>query len=372
MADTPPNPNTGNPAGPTGVDPQPAPPPPARKKRSKFIFLIILAILIIGGFIWWFLHRNLATTDDAFIESNVVAISPKVSGYVVDLKVQDNQYIKKGDVIVQIDPRDYQIALDSANANLASAEAKAQSSGQNLSKTKISAPSNIDTAKAELLVAQANQVKSQSDYKRLKAAPKGAISQQQLDNALSSFDTAAAEVAGAQANLKSAQTANNTIAGAASDLKQLQASVDAAKAQVAEAQKNLDDTTVTAPFDGRVTNRGVELGAYVQPGEQLLSLVSRDYWVVANFKENQLKRMRIGQGVDIAIDAFPSDKYHGKIDSFQVGTGSRFSAFPAENATGNFVKIVQRVPVKIIFDQRPPDNLPVGPGMSVEPTVHLE
>jgi len=173
----------------------------------------------------------------------------------------------------------------------------------------------------------------------------------------------------AAAQTARAQTAPDAIAAAKANTEELVAQGKQAQADLAQAEKDLADTKILAPMDGIITNRGVERGDYVMPGQQLGSLVGNDIWVVANFKENQLKNMKPGQDVDMHVDAYPDLKLKGKIDSFQDGTGARFSAFPPENATGNFVKIVQRVPVKIVFTERPDEKYVIGPGMSVEPTV---
>ncbi len=171
--------------------------------------------------------------------------------------------------------------------------------------------------------------------------------------------------------MRAAETAPDAIAASEASVTELQAAVQRAEASVEKAKNDLDDTTVRAAQDGRITRKNVEIGTYVQKGQQLAALVSDDIWVVANFKETQLTGMKKGQSVDIEIDAYPKETFHGKIDSIQSGTGARFSLFPPENATGNFVKIVQRVPVKIVFDQLPGEAFPVGPGMSVVPVVHI-
>ena len=278
------------------------------RPKKKQILITVAVVAVIAALIYYITHHGRVTTDDAAIDSYVVAIAPKVSGYVQVLNVTDNQHVKKNDVILQIDPTDYQLAVNSAQASLDSANASWENSKTNL--------------------------------KRYQNGVKGAFSKQQIDDVV------------AQEKVERAHVAT-------------------AAAQLAIAAENLRNTAIYAPFDGRITERGVERGAYVQPGQQLLAIVSNDYWVTANYKETQLDNMKPGQPVDIEIDAYPGQHYKGKVDSIQHGTGARFSAFPPENATGNFVKIVQRVPVKIVFTEKPDPKFAIGPGMSVDPTVDV-
>lgn len=336
---------------------------------KKRIFILIFLLVIAGAAFYIIMNHGKVETDDAAVESNVVAIAPKVSGYVKVLNISDNQLVKKDDVLLEIDPTDYELALANTVAQLDAAKARLASSSSTLETTKVSAPSNVASAQAQLDAAKANYANAKADLSRYKSLPAGAFSKQQLDIATAAERSAASNVADAEAKLRTAKTAPNSIEQAASGVKELEATVKQIESQVATAQENLKNTKVLAPFDGRVTQRGVEQGAFVQPGEQLMTIVSNDYWVIANFKETQLTSMKIGQAVNIKIDAYPDKTYKGKIDSIQTGTGARFSAFPPENATGNFVKIVQRVPVKIVFTERPDRTLPIGPGMSVVPTV---
>ncbi|MFO1243146.1 MAG: HlyD family secretion protein [Rickettsiales bacterium] len=338
-----------------------------RKKRFLIIFGVLAAVAA-GIYAWVSAGRE--KTDDATLEAHVVAIAPKVSGYVVTLDVDDNQQVKKGDLLFAIDPRDYQIALDKAKAELASAEAKLAAEGHNYATTKVSAPSSLESARSQVAAANAEWVRAANDLRRYQKLNELARSRQRLDESIAAEKKARSDLADAKARLQSAETAPNTIAAAEASVMDLQASVDIARANVAQAEKNLADTQVVAPMNGRISRREVETGAYVQPGQQLISLVGNDFWVVANFKENQLEDMKPGQRAEISIDAYPDHSYEGVVDSIQSGTGARFSAFPPENATGNFVKIVQRVPVKILFKEKPDNSLRLGAGMSVVPTVY--
>lgn len=289
---------------------------------SKKLRIIIIITLIIFGFLTYtLLHRGLESTDDAQLDSTVVTISPKVSGYVKVLHINDNTIVKKGDVLLEIDPTDYALRLDRAQAALKAAQAQTQ-------------------------LAQANRDQAEKDFQRVNALGKLASSRQQLDEVETARKATEATLNDSTARLLQAQT------------------------DFSQAQTDLDHTKILAPIDGKVTERGVEQGNYLQPGQQLFYVVSPDLWVVANFKETQLTDMRVGQPVDIEIDTLPDHHFTGQIESFQAGTGARFSTFPPENATGNFVKIVQRVPVKIHFDTPPDSTLPIGPGMSVIATVN--
>ncbi|WP_371362095.1 Colistin resistance protein EmrA [Sporomusa rhizae] len=339
---------------------------------AKKAILVFLAIAIGAGF-YYYLQRDEVSTDNAVIDGRTVVISPKVSGYVKSLNVQDNQMVKVGDVLLEIDPTDYIIRRDRAKASLVAALGAAKASRDNLETTTVSAPSNVDSAAAQVAAAQATWEKSFADRQRMESLLKeGACSRQQLDQAVATEKADRSALNKLQADFRSANTAPSVISAAQNTSEQLQALVKQAESDLAQAESDLANTKVIAPMDGRITKRSVEMGNYVQVGQQLTSLVGTDLWVTANFKETQLAHIRVGQPVDIRIDAYPSIVLHGKVDSFQAGTGSHFSLFPAENATGNFVKIVQRIPVKIVFDSPPDAALSLGSGMSVTPTVYTD
>lgn len=345
-----------------------APKPPSKKRK---VLSIIGGIILVAGLIYWIHNMGIEQTDDAFIDAHIVAISPKVSGYIKELNIVDNQEVKKDDVILTIDPTDYQIALDRANANKDMAEAQLEAAEQNLASTRVSAPSNLDAAQSQVASAEANAQKAALDLKRLQGLDTSVRSRQQLDDAITADKAARAALDDARARFKGMEVVANTIAAAEANVKQLEAQVAQADSAIQQAKENLDDTILRAPFDGHVTRRNVEVGTFLQPGQQVMNMVGREFWVVANFKETQLENMRPGQAVDIEIDAY-DHTIRGKVDSIQAGTGARFSAFPAENATGNFVKIIQRVPVKIVFEEQIPDDLKLGAGMSVVPRVHVK
>lgn len=332
--------------------------------------LLAVALLAAAGLVYVVLHRGQESTDDATIEAHIITLSSKVPGYITALNVEDNQQVKAGDVLLEIDPADYTIKRNRAQANLDAANAAYHASSRNLETTRISAPSNLSAAEAQVNAAEANYTRAANDLKRMRSLGDEARSRASLDEAIAAEKTAKSNLEDVRARLRSAQTAPKTIAAAESNEAQLSAQVKQAEADLALAEKELADTRIIAPQDGRVTRKAVEKGDYVQEGQSLGYLVGNDLWVIANYKETQLENMKPGQKVDIEIDAFPNARIEGKVSSIQSGTGVRFSAFPPENATGNFVKIVQRVPVKILLDTKPDDTLPLGPGMSVTPTVY--
>ena len=333
------------------------------------ILLFILVLCAAAGAYYILYVAGKETTDDARFDSYIVPISAKVSGYVKELNITDNQSVKTGDPLLAINPIDYQITVDKAQAALEAAEAQYQQATENLAATKVSAPSSVDAAKAAVAAAQAdldNAIKDAARNRKLKGITASA---REIDQTNTAEQTAKARLDQAQAQLKSAETSTQTIAGADAGTRMLAAQVDGKKAELATAKENLDNTKITAPMDGKITSRTVEAGAYVQPGQALMAISSPDLWVVADFKETQLEHIRVGQPVEIKIDAFPHLVLHGKVDSLQAGTGARLSLFPPENATGNFVKVVQRVPVKITLDEQPDASFALAPGMSVEATV---
>ncbi|HEU5047420.1 MAG TPA: HlyD family secretion protein [Rickettsiales bacterium] len=339
-------------------------------KQSKLLLIVAVVLIAFGGYL--FLHAGEESTDDATIDAHVVAISPKVAGYVVKSYLEDNKVVKAGDLLLEIDPRDYVIRRDSARAKLGAAESAYAASGHNLETTRVSAPSNLEAAQAQVDAAQATWQKAKNDLQRMKKLSNEARSREQLDAAVAAEKTSRSNYEDAKARLRSAQTAPKVILSAEAGRAQLAAQVTQAKADLEQAEKDLADTKIYAAQDGRITRRAVEEGDYVQQAQQLGFIVGKQMWVVANFKETQLKNMHPGQPASIHVDAFPSLEIKGKVDSIQAGTGARFSAFPPENATGNFVKIVQRVPVKILFDAPPSSDISLGVGMSVEPTVYTK
>ncbi|HEY3931391.1 MAG TPA: HlyD family secretion protein, partial [Verrucomicrobiae bacterium] len=324
-----------------------------------------LAILIVAILYYFLFVAPYESTDDAFVDGYVTLMSPRVPGQIEKLVVKDNQKVKTGDVLAEIDPRDYETKLAQARADLSAAQSQLdQAQAQvNVSKTK------VVQAQAAAVSAEAESMRAAADLKRYETVESRAISK-------SAFDLAQAQAQSAAANLDAAYSQTNSaeseVTLAEAGVETAKAAVEQADAKLQQAELNLSYTKIIAPFDGRVTARTVQPGNYVQPGQALMALVPKNVWVTANFKETQLTYMKPGQSVQLSIDAYPNQEFKGKVDSLQAGTGARFSLLPPENAVGNYVKVVQRVPVKIIFDETLPTNLDIAPGMSVVPKVKVK
>ncbi len=342
-----------------------------RAAHAKWVLLLVVLVAVVGATTYWFFTKDQATTDDAYTDGHAVTVAPQIAGTVVTLDVTDNQRVKAGDVLIQIDPRAYIAARDQAQGSLQVAEAQLANARINLEKARVDYPARLAGAQAQLAAARATQFKADADARRQRGLPRQATTQQDIDSANAGLRSADAQVDQAQAGVQQASLVPQYISQAEAQVKQLEAQVALVRAQLAQAELNLSWTKVTAPHDGWITKRNVEQGNYVQAGQSIFSIVTPDVWITANFKESQLDRMRPGAKVDISVDAYPSLKLTGHVDSLQLGSGSRFTAFPAENATGNFVKIVQRIPVKIVIDSGMDPNLPLPLGLSVIPTVRL-
>lgn len=341
-----------------------APISPNGKLVPRLIFAAMVVALVVGGGGYWLSVRGTETTDDAFTDGRSVTIAPKIAGYVTSLKVTDNSRVKAGQLLLEIDPRDYVTAHDRAAAALALDQAQLAAARVNLEIAQVKYPAERDSARAALESAKSALARAKADYDRQRQVDIRATTEQQIDASLAGQRTAQAQVSDAEARLRTAELVSQNIAAAEAQVKQLEALVAEATADLAQTEINLGNTRILAPFDGWVTKRNVEQGSYLQAGQSLFTLVSPEVWVTANFKESQLADMRPGQKVAVRLDAYPDLKISGHIDSVQMGSGSRFTAFPAENATGNFVKIVQRVPVKIVLDQGLDENHPLPLGLS--------
>jgi membrane fusion protein (multidrug efflux system) len=339
--------------------------PPKRGRATAFIALA-LAILLLGGggVLYWLSVRGTESTDDAAIDGHVSQVSPQVAGRVVGILINDNQVVAQGQVLVRIDPRDFQVRLDQAVAQRAQAAAELAQARATLGVRH----ADVAQAEANIHVAEADLTQAQQDLARYRAINPNAITRQQLDNATAAQRGAQARL---EANRQAAESLRAQLAVAEAQVVAAEAVLQTDDANVAGEQLQLSYTQVVAPAPGRVTRRTVELGNYVNAGQPLLAIVQPGLWVTANFKETQLTRMRPGQHVRIYVDAFPDATLDGHVDSLQSGTGSVFSAMPVENATGNYVKVVQRLPVKILFDGLDAEKLPLAPGMSVIPRVYL-
>jgi membrane fusion protein, multidrug efflux system len=352
-------------------DVQSSRPKRGRASHAKWVLLLVVLVAAAGAATRWYLTRDEVSTDDAYTDGRAVTVAPQVAGIVVALHAADNQRVKAGDVLLEIDARAYTAARDQAQGSLQVAEAQLANARINLEWAREEYPAKLAAAQAALAAARASHFKAESDARRQRGLPKQATTQQEIDTATAALSTAEAQVDQAQAAVHQAELVPQYIGEAEAQVRQLEAQVALAHAQLDQATLNLSWTKITAPQDGWITKRNVEQGNYVQAGQSILSIVTPEIWITANFKESQLDRMRPGQTADIGIDAYPSLKLVGHVDSIQLGSGSRFTAFPPENATGNYVKIVQRVPVKILIDSGMDPAIPLPLGVSAMPTVHL-
>ena len=327
---------------------------------------LVLAVVAGGaGYLWYDYGSHFQTTDDAFVAARQTALAPKVTGYVKAVPVTDNEHVNGGDIIAMLDERDYKVALDQANAQVAQAKAGVASAKA----SRDVQGAQIDSAKAQLAQANAALVFAQQQASRFSdLAQKGA-------GTVANAEQYTSQLGQQKAAVKSAEA---SVAVAERQLESIQAQLQTAEANqaIAEAQRdsallNLSYTVVRAEEPGRVVQLSATHGELAQPGTDLTMFVPDAIWVVANFKETQLDHMRPGQPVEIAVDAYPERIFKGHVDSIQPGSGTAFSLLPAQNATGNYVKVVQRVPVKIVFDEKP-DDVVLGPGMSLEPTVRID
>jgi membrane fusion protein (multidrug efflux system) len=328
-----------------------AEPPPHRSLRPFIILALILSAIALAGFVYYLLNRGYATTDDAEIDGSIYTIAPQISGRVLQVLVNDNQHVSAGQVLVLIDPRDQQVALAKAQAEAAQAQAQLYV-----------AQVNRDEAVANAEVASASLFQAQQDYNRYRDINPNAISQQQLD-------TATAAIRSTKAKLDAAEEQIN---GTQASIVAAQAAFEAAKVAVQDAQLQLSYTRITAPAAGHISEKSVQPGNFVAAGTGLMALVGDDVWVTANYKETQLGGIMPGAAATVTIDAVPGITFKAHVDSIQYGTGAVFSLLPAQNATGNYVKVIQRVPVKIVFDDARIGNYVLAPGMSVLPSITIQ
>lgn len=336
-----------------------------RWRLAAGAFAVLLAAVV--GMLLWLNSRNYVSTDDAFIDAQIVHIAPQVAGVIDALAVVPNQHVEPGDLLASINPDTTTALLIQQQAGLAqgeaqTGEARAQFAG---------AEAALTRAEADLAAQQAQALRAQRDFDRLIAAQRrdeAVVAETQIDTARSQLQTARAQVASARGAVASARA---QLESARDAIRSAEAQRRAAAARVAQAQLGVGQSRITAPLAGHVTNIAVNKGSYVSPGTQIMALVPDDLWVTANFKETQLAVIRPGQPVKITIDAYPGVTFTGKVASIQRGAGQAFQLFPPQNATGNFVKVVQRVPVRIVFDRLDLARYPVGPGMSVVPTIKV-
>ncbi|HEY1890966.1 MAG TPA: HlyD family secretion protein [Steroidobacteraceae bacterium] len=327
---------------------------------------VLLVLVVVLSALWWWHEAGIATTDDAFLEAHIVDVSPQIAGQVTRVLVEDNELVRAGQALAEIAPAQYRLALQQA---LASQQQAQTALGQATSGVAV-AQAGLAQANADAASAAATSIRAQQDLKRyqtLRAVNSRAFARSSLDEAVANARTAVAEQRAAQQRVQSARaqidSARAAVAGA-------RARIATAQAGVGQANLNLGYTTVTALVDGHVANRSAAVGTYVTPGQQMMAIVPLYLWVRANFKENMIAQLRPGQSVTIHIDACPQANASGHVLSIQRGAGQAFALLPPENATGNYIKVVQRVPVRIALDTVPTGCV-LGPGMSVEPTVKV-
>ena len=385
----------------------------SRKRKRLFAVIALLVLIVVGIFLWRYLS-SYESTDDAQVDVHLYPVSARISGYVTKVNVNDNQYVQQGTVLVEIDPKDYEVAVAQAEANLASAEATAQALNITVPITSVSTSSQLrfsssdvenaragiaaaeqqlTAAQAQLAQAEANDVKAQADLQRYKAlVDKQEVAAQVYDQAVAAAKASTASVAAARANQdavrqaveqahsrfaqaqasqQSAETGPQQVSSSRARARAAVADVQQKRAALEQAQLNLAYTRVVAPISGEVT-KSVVVGMNIQSGQQLLTVVPLDdVWITANFKETQLKKMKVGQKVEIHVDS-SGRTFKGHVDSIAGATGPLFSLLPPENATGNYVKIVQRIPVKIVLEQGENRDHQLRPGMNVVPDVQLQ
>ncbi|MBI0327380.1 HlyD family secretion protein [Burkholderia plantarii] len=370
MSSTPQDPPKGNrqePATPPSSG-NPAPDTPARKPNRRRILIALAVVALIGGAIWlahwWTVGRFIENTDDAYLQADSMTAAPKVSGYVTDVYVRDNQQVKAGDPLVKLDVRQYQVSLQQSRATVDARRADIAHAEADIAQQR----ANLEQAEAQARVSSINLRHASDEYTRYAPlAATGAETHERIADLKNTRDQAQATLAANNASIAAART---QIASSTATLQQAQAQLEAAQAAAAQSQLDLDNTIVRSTLDGRVGDRTVRVGQYVQPGTRLLTVVPvQDLYLVANFKETQVGRMRPGQPVTLRVDALSGRELHGRVESFAPGTGAQFALLPPENATGNFTKIVQRVPVRIHVDTDDEARRVLLPGLSVNVDV---
>ncbi|CAN7755894.1 HlyD family secretion protein [Caballeronia sp. LjRoot34] len=341
---------------------------PTRRSGKRLILVVLgIVVLVLAGIWlarWWTVGRFIESTDDAYLQADSVTVAPKVSGYVTDVYVGDNATIKAGDPLVRLDTRQYQVALDQAQATIAARAADIQRAQADI----LQQHANIEQAKAQQQVARVSAQHARDEVQRYAPlAATGAETSERLSELTSTRDQAMATLAANKAAVDAAET---QIAATTAQIAQARAQLDSAEASARQAHLDLQDTVVRSVLAGKVGDRSVRVGQYVQPGTRMLSVVPvQSTYLTANFKETQVGHMRVGQPVILHVDALPGTDLHGVVDSFAPGTGAQFALLPPENATGNFTKIVQRIPVRIRIETGPETRSVLLPGLSVTADV---
>jgi membrane fusion protein (multidrug efflux system) len=321
-----------------------------KKKKAFMIVGAVVAIGLVAGYFYSGYRKTHVSTDDAFIDGNIHTVAAKIYGTVKAIYVNDNQPVKTGDLLLEIDPADYSVRYREASSAVGAEKAKLAEAETRIEAAK----ANLELQRANLKLAETEKTRSENLFQ------KEAIPRDRYDRAMTGYEVAVAQVKAAEEQLRTAQSQKLT---QASTIKQKEASA-------ALADLNYQYTKIYAPADGYVTKKSVQVGNQIQPGQPLMAVVGlNDIWVIANYKETELENIRPGQQVDISVDSYPGKVFKGKVDSIMAGTGVTFSLFPAENATGNYVKVVQRIPVKIVLQEGTDKDHMLRIGMSVVPTV---
>lgn len=364
--------------------------------------LVILAVaVVVGGFgISYYLEsRHFERTDDAFIEGDVVLVSPHVSGKALRVHVDSNQEVSAGDLLLEIDPEYYQARLALQKTSIALAESRRETARRSVELLRVTTAARLQQADADLVaaragvdearsaveVAEAEALLAEQDFSRHKDVDETVFTLREKQSALTAVQVARAQlvkarkqvaatqaaVGGALGGLADANSAPEQLRVRESEVEQIKAEIEVARATLRQTELDLTHTKIYAPVSGRLAMKSVHDGEHLRVGQIVMTIVPSDVWVVANFRETQLEHMKPGQPVEIRVDTYPGKVFMGHVDSMQAGTGARFSLLPPQNATGNYVKVVQRVPVKIVFDEMPDSELLLAPGMSVVPKVRV-
>jgi len=321
-----------------------------KKKKAFMIVGVVVVIGLIAGYFYSGYRKIHVSTDDAFIDGNIHTIAAKIYGTVKKVSVNDNQPVKKGDLLVEIDPADYTARLREASSAVGTEKAKLSEAGTKIESAKV----NLELQRANLKLAELEKNRAEALYQ------KEVLPRDRYDRAMTGYEVAVAQVKAAEEQLRQAESQKLTQAS----------TIMQKEATAALAELNYEYTKIYAPVDGYVTRKSVQTGNQIQPGQPLMAVVAlNDIWVTANFKETEMENIRPGQKVELTVDSYPGKEFSGKVDSIMAGTGVSFSLFPAENATGNYVKVVQRIPVKIVLDEGTDKDHVLRVGMSVEPTV---
>jgi len=357
---------------------------PNNQRKKIIAFILFPIIIIIGAVVLFFYREYKAThisTDDAFVDGRVHVIASKISGTVKAIYVKDNQFVKKGDPILEIDSTDYEVRVKEAQAGLETEKAKLSEIRDKVDTAKKQLTgiiASLEEARANLELQQANLRQAEVDFKRAESLlKKEVIPREQYDKAKTAYDVAIAQVKAAKERIKqleaSLETQKAVIKQTETSLIPQQAQIQQKDAILKGAELSKSYTRIYSSSDGYIAKKSIEIGNQIQPGQSLMAVVPlNDIWITANYKETQLERVKPGQKVKIIVDTYPGKVFYGKVESVQAGTGAVFSLFPPENATGNYVKIVQRIPVKIILDQNTDLSHNLRIGMSVVPTILVE